>query len=148
MEVALFFVIGDIQSDGFRFGVGAAANDLVDQFVDDDGCDDGPDEDDATGFELFDPEVSGGEVEEFGEAWVCVAVGKDSGENGAYGAADCMDAEGVERVVVPELGLQFSASEPGRDSSAETDEYGAVRGDESGCWGDGGEAGDGAGAEA
>ena len=83
-----------------------------------------------------------------GQVGVARCGGEDAGQDGAQRAADGVDAEGVERVVVAEHLLERGAEEERDDAGEHADDHRAVGGHEAAGRRDDDEAGHGAGAEA
>src|SRR5690606_5205828 len=116
----------------------------VEEEGEDRGGDQGVGEDTEDTGALLPELVEAAAVEEAGHVGLALAGGEEAHEQGADDAADEVDADDVEGVVVVEAVLQADGH-GAQDTGDETDRDGAERGDRAAGGGDGDQAGDGAG---
>ena len=101
-------MLGEIEAGRLGIRHGRKAEDQIDQFDQDQAAQKGKEDSDAGGLELRD-ELRGMPAEEpaIGRDRAVDCLGaEETGEQGAQEAADAVDAEGVERIVILEDGLQ------------------------------------------
>ena len=142
-----FAVLGVVEAFdlGFFRDAEAAADDFGDA-EGDGGCGTAPEDGDDDGFGL-DPELGTD-----GAGFAALAAegfrAEDAGEEGTDDAADTVDAEDVERVVVTEGVLEFGGAEVAEDAGGGSDGDGAHGSAGAAGGGDGDEAGDRSGGDA
>ena len=120
VEAGLFVVLGRPEANGGFQRVGEHC-----------GADDREHQRDPDRFDLLDPQRFADDVLEIQvEVRVDRGGGENAGQEGAERAADGVNAEGVERIVVAELGFELGAGEEGDDSGKDADDYRAGRRDE------------------
>ena len=101
MAVTFFAVVRDIEAAGLFFFGRAEADEGLDHVGEDRGGDQGDQQGDTDRLELFGEQGLADDVLEVRvQVAVDVARGEDAGHDGPEGAADRVDAEGVERVVM------------------------------------------------
>lgn len=141
---AVFGVVESLDLGLFR-DAEAAADDFGDA-EGDGGCGAAPEDGDDDGFGL-DPELGTD-----GAGFAALAAegfrAEDAGEEGTDDAADTVDAEDVERVVVTEGVLEFGGAEVAEDAGGGSDGNGTHGSAGAAGGGDGDEAGDGSGGDA
>ena len=71
-----------------------------------------------------------------------------AGEHGTDQAAEAVDTEGIERIIIIEFAFQHHRGEVAADGGEDTDGQRALRADETGCRGDAYQAGYGTGSQA
>src|SRR5580704_5413126 len=124
----------------------AQANDEVDDLEDDQRDDGVISDDDGDALDLVE-HLGGIALDEAGGSAVLLDR-EHAGEDRARGAADAVDAEAVERVVIAEHVLETGGSPIARDAGDGADRQRAGGSDEAQSRRDGDEAGDGTGADA
>ncbi len=136
--VGAFAVFGEVEADGFGFGVDAEADGGIDEFEEDEGDDTAEGGGDEDADELVD-ELGGatgegdglvGFGESIGDGGVDLGVGEEAEHEHADDGSEAMDAEDVEGIVVVEDIFEFGDGVVADRATGEADEAGSGDGDE------------------
>jgi len=142
--VGVFFVLGEVEADALILFWNAEAHDFINDEEQDHAADEGEECGDESGLDLNEKLFGGG----VGDQRVDQAGGKEPCEKRADDAADPMDSEGIQCVVIAKLRFDHGHHEPAEDCGSHADPDGGHGGDESGGGGDGHQSGDHAGGHA
>src|SRR6478735_7923262 len=130
--VALFTVIADVETGGFGFSTWTEADDRFDNHGDDDGSNDRDHQRDADGLQLLDHKAIANQLGQtafdsggihIGDVAVNGSGGEHAGQDRTQGAADGVNAECVERVVIAELGFEMHHEDVGNDGGENTNDH-------------------------
>src|SRR5262245_744318 len=119
----------EVEAFAFDFALHPQADRPVDQLEDDERDDDVVDEHDGDAFDLVD-DLAGMSVDQSARYAAELLDREHAGQDGADGAADSMDAKGVERVIVAEHVLEAGAAPVADDAGRNADGDRADRVDE------------------